>query len=413
MCSASRRLYFDNAATSFPKPPAVGHAMLRVLNELGAPGRGSYDEARQSAHIINTCRQRIARLVNLPEPKNVVFGYNTTDALNLAIKGVIQHARRRLGPNVPIHVVSTTMEHNSVLRPMHALQRDDTAIHWTQVPVDPTTTLVNPADIRAALTPSTLLVIVNHASNVTGAVQDIDSIGSLIASASPRPLFLVDGAQSLGHTPVDMQRSHIDLLAFPGHKGLLGPTGVGGLCIAPGVEPRLDTIREGGTGSVSEQQTHPAFMPEKFEPGSHNTVGIAGLSEGVAWILDRTIASLATHERSLSATLIEAFDSGLLPGFTLLGPRDPRTRVGVFSFTHDALDPAELVSVLESEHNILARAGLHCAPLAHQTLGTRGAARLSIGPFHTRADIDLAIAALAAIARDYARPADAPLTIVR
>lgn len=410
MADATKRRYFDNAATSFPKPPCVGAAMLRMVNEVGGPGRGGYAEAREAGRVIGVCRERVARLVNLAVPEGVVFTHNTTDALNLGIKGVLAHARR-LRPGTRLHVVSTVMEHNSVLRPMNACRRDDPLIEWTRVEADPAMGLVDPDDVRRALRPGeTVLVITNHASNVTGALQDLHAIGRVCAplgagdSAGEGLVLLVDGAQSLGHAPVDMEAMHIDLLAFPGHKGLLGPTGTGGLCIRSGVERRMTTVREGGTGSVSEQETHPETMPEKFEAGSHNTVGIAGLSEAVGWLLDRGIDAARQHEMRLMETMLARFEGDGLPGLRLLGPRGVHQRVGVFSVVHDSLDPAELAIVLESGYGVLTRAGLHCAPLAHAMLGTappkgRGATRLSIGPFLDEVDVEFALDALAEVCR--------------
>lgn len=397
---ASRR-YLDNAATSFPKPPAVAEAVHRFLTEIGAPGRGLYAEARHAAGIIDRCRDRIARLVHLDSPRHVVFGYNTTDALNLAIKGVAAGVLRR--HNRPARIVTSTFEHNSVLRPVNALVELGQA-EWTKVPVDPATGRLDPDEFARAVRRSRAdLVAINHASNVTGVVQPITPIGR--ACRELDAIFLVDGAQSLGHIPVSMAESCIDLLAFPGHKGLLGPQGTGGLCIRPGVEDRLDTIREGGTGNVSEQQTHPSMLPEKYEAGSHNAAGIAGLSEGVAWLLDQGVESVAAHERSIMRPLVEAFAGDeALPGLSLLGgpiAMDDRDRIGVFSFTHETLSPAELSSILEIEHGILSRPGLHCAPLVHETYGTappsgEGACRLSLGPFLTLDDVRFAAEALRA-----------------
>jgi cysteine desulfurase / selenocysteine lyase len=426
------RRYFDNAATSFPKPPGVASAMMRVLSEVGGPGRGQYAEALEAAGVIQQCRERVARLVGLPRmnggalaANHVVFTHNTTDALNLAIKGVLGHARRSGGRR--LHVVTTHMEHNSVLRPLNALMADDPRLSCTRVLAEPSSGLIDPDHIRAAIRPGeTIMVIVNHASNVTGTLQDLASIGRVCAEfgACQAPdeqdpdglLLVVDGAQSLGHAPIDMQSMNVDLLAFPGHKGLLGPTGTGGLAIRPGVELRLATIREGGTGSVSESETHPERLPEKFEAGSHNTVGIAGLSAGVDWLLDRGIERVRAHEVELGQRMLTRFESDSeLCGLTLLGDAPMTNRVGVFSVIHDAIAPAELAGVLESSFGILTRAGLHCAPLVHAMLGTSpasasvtagagfGATRLSLGPFLTKDDVDAAMDALAAVCRDLAR----------
>lgn len=405
-----RTRYFDNAATSFPKPPEVAKAMMTAM-EIGASGRGVYGPAREMARLVNSCRDKIARLVNMWPlvPENVVFGYNTTDALNLAVKGVLTHERMRRGVGARIHVVVTHMEHNSILRPVNAAIERDGLISCTRVEVDPATGMVSPDDLRRAIRPGdTALVCINHASNVTGTVQDMAALGAVCAefgAGKDDPeglLLLVDGAQSLGHIPVDMTAMHADLLAFPGHKGLLGPQGTGGLVIRPGVEQRLATVREGGTGSVSEQEQHPAMMPEKYESGSHNAVGIAGLSAGVAWLLERGMDRVREHEVELMRRMLDGITPEKMPGLTLIGPREVEQRVGVFSFVHETLSAAEIAAILETEYGILTRAGLHCAPLAHKAFGTAsgGAVRLSLGPFMELGDVDYAIEAMSAVCRE-------------
>lgn len=420
------RSYLDNAATSFPKPPGVAEAMHRYMTENGAPGRGLYDEARSAAGLIRRCRERVCELIGAPKSQwaQVVFGYNTTDALNLGIQGIMMHAHRVRrnagsrggeGSGGKVHVVTTTAEHNSVLRPLNKFESEGIC-EWTRVKVDSRTGLVNVEELASALRPGvTTLVAVNHASNVTGTVQPIEAIGAAVRVRAAGAIFLVDGAQSLGHVPVDVERAKIDLLAFPGHKGLLGPQGTGGLWIRPGVEQRLDTVREGGTGNVSELESHPTMMPEKYEAGSHNTVGIAGLSEGIAWLQQQGIARIREHELELISLVLSRFDpvtgEGIgegrngLQGLHLLGLAPIESRVGVFSFVHDGLSPAELSTVLEMEYGILSRPGLHCAPLMHRTIGswdpergvTGGACRLSIGPFTPREEVERALAALAEI----------------
>lgn len=424
--SPLKRRYFDNAATSFPKPPAVAASMARFMTENGASGRGAYAEARAAGRLIRQCRERIARLVNLASPEHVVFGHNTSDGLNLAVKGVLGHARRRLGPGNPMHVVATAMEHNSVLRPLNAMRSADPGLRVTFVSADPGTGMVAPEDVGRAIRAETVLVCLNHASNVTGVVQDVEAIGAVCGKhgagtgGAEGLLYLVDAAQSLGHWPVDMEAAHADLLAFPGHKGLLGPTGTGGLCIRSGVERRLDTIREGGTGSSSEDVAHPQGLPDKYESGSHNTVGIVGLSEGVAWLLDRGVDACRSDEVQLIDRMfaeLQPDSNGRCagaPGLRLLGPTTSERRVGVLTFVHDDLRAQELAGILEASYGVLTRAGLHCAPLAHETLGTSpnstdspeshrsGGLRLSLGPFLLAEDIDYACAALAAVCREHA-----------
>lgn len=391
------RLYLDNAATSFPKAPGVYEAMLRYGQDIGAsPGRGGYREARQGAAVLGECRRLIARLLNAPDPDHVAFTLNTSDALNLAIKGIV-FQRLRTDPDERIHVVTTAMDHNSVLRPLNALAAMLPGMFkWTRVPVDDDG-LTDPADIQASITRDTALVAVVHASNATGVIQPIADIGQVCRSRGV-PL-LLDAAQSVGHLPVDVTRDSIDLLAFPGHKGLLGPLGTGGLWIAPGMEERMDPMREGGTGSLSEHDTQPTDLPDKYEPGSHNTVGIAGLIEGVRYVLDRGVDALRAHEVSL----IERFIAGLdeIPGVRLIGSRDPGRRVAVFGLVFDGIDPHEAADKLERDHGLLTRAGLHCAPGAHESMGTTnlgGTVRLSFGPFTTPADVERALAGIAHVA---------------
>lgn len=391
------RLYLDNAATSFPKAPGVYEAMARYGNEIGAsPGRGGYQEAREGSGVLGECRRLIARLINATDPDRVVFTLNTSDALNMAIKGLVFN-RLRTDPDARIHVVTTAMDHNSVLRPLNALRAMLPGLfRWTRVPVDELG-IVNPTDVAEAITSETALVAVVHASNATGAIQPVSEIG---AQCRKRGVpFLVDAAQSMGHLPVDVQRDSIDLLAFPGHKGLLGPLGTGGLYVGPGTEERLDTMREGGTGSRSEEDTQPTELPDRYESGSHNTVGIAGLIPGVRYVLDRGIDALRAHE----VALIERFVAGLdeVPGARLVGPRDAARRAAVFGLVFDGIDPQEAAGLLERDHGLLTRAGLHCAPGAHESMGTTalgGTVRISFGPFTTAADVERTLAGVAQIA---------------
>ncbi|HUO06900.1 MAG TPA: aminotransferase class V-fold PLP-dependent enzyme [Phycisphaerae bacterium] len=389
----SRRLYCDNAATSFPKPAEVLQAMVHYATEIGASaGRGGYAEAQASAAVLKTCRERLNTLFNGENPQHFIFALNCTDALNLAIKGILQPGD---------HAVTTWMDHNSVLRPYNALASEG-GISYTHVAVDPVTCVVDPTEIRKAIRPNTKLIAVVHGSNVTGTVQPIREIGKIAREAGIP--FLVDAAQTAGHVPIDVQADCVDLLAFPGHKGLMGPLGTGALYIRPGLEGTLRPLRHGGTGSVSEQDVQPEFMPDKFEAGSHNGIGLAGLSAGVEWILKRTVASLWQHDQMLC----KAFMSGVegVEGLQYFGPQGIRNRMGVFSVRVRGMEPGKLAEVLENEFGILTRAGLHCAPLAHTHLGTVGSGgttRLSFGPFLNVPDIEYVANALSAVAlREFA-----------
>jgi cysteine desulfurase / selenocysteine lyase len=410
-------LYLDNAATSFPKPPGVYEAMLAYGTGVGAsPGRGQYAASREGARLIRECRERLARLINADDPASIVFTLNTTDALNIAIKGVARQ-RRLERPGAPVRMVTTAMDHNSVLRPLHALT--DECIEVVRVGADPATGRVDPRAVAEAIDDWTALVAVNMVSNVGGTIQPIDEIARACRGRGV-PL-LADGAQALGHIPVDVRGLGIDLLAFPGHKGLLGPQGTGGLYIAPGVAERLATTREGGTGSWSESDAHPVAMPERFEAGSHNTIGLVGLSAAVAWMLERGVESLRAHEEGLIRCMLEglrgggcrhahwpAAGDGPLSSFRLLGPTAVGERVAVFGLVHDTLSPAEVAAVLESDYGVQARAGLSCAPGAHEVFGTTaggGAVRVSFGPFVSEEGVRRAIEALAGVQAGARAPA--------
>ncbi len=280
----------DNAATSFPKPTQVTEAMVRYATQIGASaGRGAYREAVETGELLSECRRRLCRLFNGQRSEHFIFTLNCSDALNLAIKGLIDPDRKG-------HAICTQVDHNSILRPLNALV-DAGLIEQTRVAVDPATGLVDPDDIARAIRPDTRLIAVTHASNVTGTVQPIREIGK-IAQSHGIP-FVVDIAQSAGHLPIDVQADGIDLLAAPGHKGLLGPLGTGFLYIRPGMEKALHPIREGGTGSASDSDRQPEFLPDKYEAGSHNAIGIIGLSEGVQWVLSQGIENLAARSRAL------------------------------------------------------------------------------------------------------------------
>ncbi len=390
MDSTPRRLYMDNAATSFPKPRAVMDAMTRYATELGASaGRGGYHEAVETGALIAECRRRLNKLFHGEQPEHFVFTLNCSDALNLAIKGLIHPGRSN-------HAICTHIDHNSILRPLHALG-DYGWCQTTRVPVDGKTGLVDPQEIKRSIRPDTRLIAITHVSNVTGTVQPVREIGQ-IAREAGIPL-VVDAAQSAGHLPIDVQSDYIDLLAAPGHKALLGPLGTGFLYIRPGVEKILRPLKEGGTGSISEQPVQPPFMPDKYEPGSHNAIGIIGLSEGVRWVMEQTIEKIAADEADLVRTFIDGASD--IPGLTYFGPQGIRHRIGVFSVRLDGYDPHELANILETHYGILTRAGIHCAPLAHSAIGTAdrgGTTRLSFGAFLSKQDVKYATDALAEIA---------------
>ena len=391
-----RRLYLDNAATSFPKPACVHEAMLDYATRVGAsPGRGAYAESREGDQILRRCRERLCRLIGGQSPDHVVFTLNATDALNLAIHGVVGHALR-VDPGRRVHLVATAMDHNSVLRPFNALVGDMVDVSFVQA--DPDTGRVDPLLVASEIRDETVLVAVVHASNVTGTIQPVGEIGPACRDAGV-PL-LVDAAQSAGHLPIDVDRLGIDLLALSGHKGLLGPLGTGALYIRPGLEEAIDAVRQGGTGTVSESDVHPTSLPEKYEPGSHNMPGIAGLDAALGHLLETGVDAIREHELDLIRTMLDGLESLRPLGLTLIGTHDPDLRVGVFSVVHSTMPPAVLSERLEREFGVLTRAGVHCAPRAHAAMGTlqadrpHGATRLSLGPFVTRDDVQYVLDAL-------------------
>ncbi|MEW6197729.1 MAG: aminotransferase class V-fold PLP-dependent enzyme [Planctomycetota bacterium] len=384
----SHQRYFDNAATSYPKPSTVLRAIVDYAETVHASaGRGAYREAVESERILRECRFRVGRLFRCGPDYQVVFAFNGTDAINLALKGALRPGD---------HAVTTCLDHNSVLRPLSALQ-EQIGVTWTAVEADPATTRIDPARLAAAIRPDTRLVVVNHASNVTGVLQPLEDIAAVCHEKGV--LLLVDAAQSAGHVPIDFGATPIDFLACPGHKGLLGPLGTGVLLIRAGAERHLRTVREGGTGSASESPHQPENLPDRFEAGSHNAPGIAGLLAAVRWINEQGVETLRRHEQMLCQEMADRLDR--VPGLRWYGPRDVTQRVGVFSVRIAGLQPADLSAILEARYQILTRSGLHCAPFAHRTIGTLdcgGTTRLSLGPFLTREDIILVAEALAEIA---------------
>ncbi len=394
--SAPRRLYMDNAATSFPKPVAVLEAMTTYATEIGASaGRGGYAEAIAAAQIVSDCRSRLCRLFNGEKPEHFVFTLNCTDALNIALKGLID-------PSKGGHVICSQTDHNSILRPLSAMA----SYGWvtqTRLSVHPKTGLIDLDELRKAFRPDTRLVAVTHVSNVTGAVHPMREIAK-IAHEHGVPI-VVDAAQSAGHVPLDLQLDDVDLMAAPGHKALLGPSGTGFLYVRPGLEKRVRPLREGGTGSISEEDRQPDFMPDRFETGSLNAIGIAGLSAGVQWVLNQSVSKLASHDLSLMSTFIEGV--GDIRGLEFFGPQGVKDRAGVFTLRIQGIDPLELSVLLESQFGILTRSGLHCAPLLHRALGTiekGGATRLSFGAFLSEQDVSYATDALAEIASQCGSP---------
>ena len=384
-------IYLDHAATSFPKPEEVYRGMDAFVRAAGAnPGRAGHRLAVEAEAMIAETRALLARLFGCARPEQVVFCLNASDALNMAIKGTL---------NPGDHAITSVLEHNSISRPLNRLERDRT-ITLTRLPAT-AGHLIDPDSVARAMTPRTRLVALTQASNVTGTIQPIADIGRLVRSRGA--LFLVDAAQSAGVVPIDVERDAIDLLAFTGHKGLLGPTGTGGLVV--GDRATVRAWREGGTGGDSTNPVQPEELPYRLEGGTPNVFGIAGLRAGVRWVLARGPEAIAVHERSLLRAFLEEIgDAGRFEWYgadRAIAGSGGGARVGLVAFNLPAMTSADLAAELDTRHGVAVRAGLHCAPYAHRHLGTfpNGAARVSVGPLTSEDDVRHAARALAEIAR--------------
>ncbi len=376
------RVYLDNAATSFPKPAAVYDAVDQYQRRIGVSiGRGAYREAVESQRMLDRCRQRAAMLLGAESPERIVFTYSGTDGLNMALAGLCRPGD---------HVVTSELEHNSVLRPLKWL--GETRGIKVSAVAPRSDGRVEPADVRAALRPETRLVAIQHASNVTGVVQPIAEIGE-IARANGS-FVLIDAAQTAGHLPLDLSQLPVDVLVCPGHKGLLGPLGTGLVYLRPGIEHLLDCYRLGGTGTQSEDDRQPMRMPDRYESGNHNAPGLAGLDAALAHLQSETIDQVRRAEAERTGRLVEGLRS--LARVTVYGHAPPQLpHVGVVSFNITGFAPHEVASILDESFNIQARAGLHCAPGTHRWLGTLdsgGTVRFSVGRFTTTPEVDHAIA---------------------
>lgn len=386
--STRERIYLDNAATSWPKPEAVYAAVDRYQRELGAPaGRGVYSEALEVERRLAALRAALARLIGAADARQIIFTPNCTAALNLAIHGWLRPGDR---------VVTTAIEHNSVLRPLGQLE-DDGAIEVERVGCG-ASGVVDPAEIARACGKSrTHLVVVSHASNVTGAIQPVAQIAEIAHRHDAA--VLVDAAQTAGHLPIDVNALGADLLATAGHKGLLGPLGTGFLYIRPELERVVRSLVQGGTGTASFQDRQPESLPDKYESGNLNVPGLVGLLAGVEYVAGRGVDAIAAHSRELFGRLRAGLADA--PGVRLFGPTSAEQNVGVLSIALDDFDPQEAAALLDAAHRMQVRPGLHCAPLMHRALGTLetgGTLRLSIGALNTAEEIDIAIGAVREIA---------------
>jgi cysteine desulfurase family protein len=377
-------IYMNNAATSFPKPESVYKAVDNFNRYLGAnPGRGSQEQTVEAGSILLDAREALAALFKIEHSENIAFTANVTEALNLGILGLLQPGD---------HVITTSMEHNSVARPLYAMER--MGIEWTAVPCNSDGGL----DVKlmeAAIKPNTRLICMLHASNLTGTIMPIGEVGRIARDRGI--IFMVDTAQTAGILELDVNKQYIDILAFTGHKGLLGPQGTGGIYIKPGID--VKPLILGGTGSFSESLEQPDWMPDRFESGTPNTPGIAGLLAGVNFVLETGIDVIHKREQDMTAALLQGLQA--IPGVKLYGTPDSRQRTAVIAFNIEGMDCGELTLRLEYEYGIITRSGMHCAYLAHKTLGTlqSGACRLSPGFFTSDTEIETVLRAVSAIAR--------------
>jgi cysteine desulfurase / selenocysteine lyase len=378
-----RLIYLDHAATSHPKPPEVIDAVTRFLTEIGGnPGRSGHRLSLEAARTLHGTRVALAELFGVADTRRVLLGAGATWGLNVALQGLLRPGD---------HVVTTAMEHHAVARPLRWLsERREVTVRVARADGQGR---VDPDEIARAIDERTRLVVVNHASNVCGTIQDLAAIRAVTGEV---PL-LVDAAQTAGLVPIDLARDRFDLLAFSGHKGLLGPMGTGGLALGSRLDP--EPLLFGGTGSRSESDAQPDFYPDRHEAGSPNASGLAGLGAGARWVLARGVAWIRAHQRPLMRRLLEGIDA--LPGLRVQGPPGVEGRTGVISVTAPGRDLGALARRLDQEHGVLTRVGLHCAPLAHRSLGTfpAGTMRLAVGHDTHADDVDAALAALGQVLR--------------
>ena len=371
-------IYFDNAATSFPKAPGVSDAMKFYLDSVGASiNRGVYASAQEAGLKTLILREQLCGFFHHSDPNHAILTAGNTASLNFVIKGFLQPGD---------HVLVSSLEHNAVMRPLKQL-----GIDFDRVPCDAEGFLdLNAAE--ALLRPNTKLFVLNHASNVSGTVQDAKSVG-MLCKLHNIPLVL-DAAQSAGHIPVDFEKFSLSALTVPAHKGLLGPQGIGALLLAPEFAQKLSPLFAGGTGSMSDSEELPRYLPDRFEPGTPNLPGIYGWSASMDYVNQVGLAALREHEITLTKRFLDGLDG--ISGLRLVGTRELSRRVGVIAVDFLRMDNAEAADRLEREYEILTRCGMHCAPSAHKALGTfpQGVVRFSVGYRTTEAEVDCALRAI-------------------
>jgi len=375
-------IYFDNAATSWPKPPQMIEAMTQFNDSIGGnPGRSGHRLSIEAARVVYEARERVAELIHAPDPLSIAFTKNATEAINCVLFGLLEPGD---------HAVTSSMEHNSVMRPLRFLERQ--GVKLSIVPCSQTGEF-DPEDAKRVMNKNTKAVIVTHASNVTGTLLPIDSLAGVAREHDA--LLIVDASQTAGCLPIDVIRTGIDILCFTGHKSLLGPQGTGGFYIRKGVEERVRPLMHGGTGSASEFEEQPDFSPDRFESGTPNAIGLAGLAAGIKFVRDTGIERIREKEIRLTRLFLDGIKT--IPDTILFGPWEANKRTAVVSFNIEGVSPSDLAFELDEQFAILSRPGLHCAPAAHRTMGTfpQGTVRFSFGLYTTEDEIRRGLAAVA------------------
>jgi len=374
-------IYFDNAATSWPKPEAMMNAVEYFNSNIGSnPGRSGHHLSVDAGRILYEVRDNAAEIFGADDPLRIALTSNITHSLNIVLRGMLKSGD---------HVITSSMEHNSVMRPLRELERN--GVDLSIVTCD-SRGMLDPCEIEKSVKKNTKLIVLNHASNVTGTILPVEEAGK-ISSGYGIP-FCVDAAQTAGCVEIDVNRMNIDILCFTGHKGLYGPMGTGGFYLRKGLEGKIDNLMSGGTGSMSEFEEQPDFMPDKYESGTLNAIGFAGLAAGMKFVRETGIDVIRKREDELTGYFIKSLED--IGGIHLFGPENIRDRTSVVSFNIEGVTPSESAYIFDEEYGILSRPGLHCAPSAHRTIGTfpEGTNRFSFGYFNTFGEIDTAVGAI-------------------
>jgi len=378
-------IYFDNAATSWPKPTCMIEAMVDFNNNIGAnPGRSAHRLSIEAARILFNIRELMASLIGAKDPDTIIFTRNATEGLNILIHGLLKPGD---------HVITTSMEHNSVMRPLRSKEKE--GIEITVIKSSSEGEL-DPKDVLKAIKKNTTLIITTHASNVVGTIMPIDEIAKIARERDI--IYCIDGAQTVGSVNIQVKEQLIDILVFTGHKSLYGPQGTGGIYLKKGLEKRIKPLEQGGTGSRSEYEEHPDFMPDRFESGTPNTIGIAGLGASIDYIKTLGVENIRKKEMHLTKLFLDAVTS--IKGVKVYGVNDVNKKIPVVSFNIKGMMPSDISYILDREFNIMSRPGLHCAPSAHRTIGSfpEGTVRFGFGMFNTEEEIKIAAEAIEKIA---------------